>query len=159
MTDTSGVSDPAPSFAFPDVHRRWIGATMLILLGVGLVLGSLFWQPPRYSSGLALSGVLIVLIGIYIGLTVWRLGVDEAGAVEIAASAFDFALGPASISIGWRGIRSRPVWRILAYSHEAPPKMRGLAEIDAVDGRVLSVIQEENPENWGAELASSRSES
>lgn len=144
----AGTESAEEPFAFPEIRRRVIGAVGLILSGIALLAGGLFWTAPAYNSGFWLSGVLITLLGVYFALSSWKLEVTEADAIEIAASAFGFAMGPASVSIGWRGFRSRPIWRILAYSHEAPPKMRGLALIDAVDGVVLSKIEEENPEDW-----------
>ena len=47
-----------------------------------------------------------------------------------------------------RGLRSRPVWRILLYSADEPPTMRGLVELDAIDGHVIGEYTEPNPEDW-----------
>lgn len=150
------MSDETP-FAFPDVRRRLIGAVCLFGFGIALIAGAFFWSAPAYDVGFPAAGVLISLLGAYFGLTAWKLQVSEADAIGIAAAEFHFPLGPASVSIGWRGLRSRPVWRILAYSHEAPPKMRGLVLIDAVDGSLISKIEEENPEDWsGDEVADSQ---
>ena len=41
-----------------------------------------------------------------------------------------------------------PVWRILLYSADSPPSMRGLVELDAVDGHVIGDYTEPNPEDW-----------
>ena len=46
------------------------------------------------------------------------------------------------------GIRSRPTWRVLCYSAEDPPRRRGLVLVDAVDGRVIEHLAEDNPEQW-----------
>jgi hypothetical protein len=40
------------------------------------------------------------------------------------------------------------VWRILLYSADAPPTMRGLVQVDAVDGTVMGEYTEPNPEDW-----------
>ena len=61
-----------------------------------------------------------------------------------------FAVGHASAQLGWRGLRSRPTWRILLYSNEEPPARRGLVLVDGVDGDVLSHFVEDNPEDWSA---------
>jgi len=34
------------------------------------------------------------------------------------------------------------------YSADEPPSVRGLVELDAVDGRVLGEYTEANPEDW-----------
>jgi hypothetical protein len=43
-------------------------------------------------------------------------------------------------------VRSRPTWRVLCYSAEDPPAQRGLVLVDAVDGRVIEHLREENPD-------------
>ena len=40
------------------------------------------------------------------------------------------------------------MWRILLYSADAPPTMRGLVQVDAVDGTVMGEYTEPNPEDW-----------
>ena len=50
--------------------------------------------------------------------------------------------------LAWRGLRSRPTWRILLYSADEPPSMRGLVELDALDGSVIGEYTEVNPEDW-----------
>ncbi len=37
---------------------------------------------------------------------------------------------------------------ILLYSADDPPTMRGLVELDAVDGHVIGEYTEPNPEDW-----------
>jgi hypothetical protein len=65
-----------------------------------------------------------------------------------AAGEVGFPVGHASAQLGWRGLRSRPTWRILLYSNEEPPKQRGLVLVDGVDGTVLDHFVEDNPEDW-----------
>ena len=50
----------------------------------------------------------------------------------------------------WRGLRSRPVWRILGYSSEPIPSQRAVLLIDANTAEVLEAVVEENPEDWDA---------
>ncbi|MDZ7677840.1 MAG: hypothetical protein U5K29_04760 [Acidimicrobiales bacterium] len=57
-------------------------------------------------------------------------------------------MGHASAQLGWRGLRSRPTWRILVYSADTPPAQRGLVLVDGVDGEVLEFFSEANPEDW-----------
>ena len=57
-------------------------------------------------------------------------------------------MGHASAQLAWRGLRSRPTWRILLYSNEARPERRGLVLVDGVDGEIVGRFVEQNPEDW-----------
>ena len=52
---------------------------------------------------------------------------------SVASRTVGFPVGHASAQLAWRGL-SRPAWRILLYSADEPPSLRGLVELDAVDG-------------------------
>ena len=64
-----------------------------------------------------------------------------------AQQALGFPVGHASAQQVWRGLLSRPTWRVLAYSTEDPPRRRGLVLVDAVDGRVVEHLAEENTDD------------
>ena len=72
--------------------------------------------------------------------------VDETEALVAAQQAVGFPVGHASAQQVWRGLRSRPTWRVLCYSAEDPPHARGLVLVDAVDGTVVEQLVEDNPE-------------
>jgi hypothetical protein len=75
--------------------------------------------------------------------------VDEKQALVAAQGAVGFPVGHASAQQVWRGVRSRPTWRVLVYSAENPPRQRGLVLVDAVDGAVVEHMAESNPEqDW-----------
>ena len=80
----------------------------------------------------------------------WRMHVDETDALVAAQQAVGFAVGHASAQQVWRGVRSRPTWRVLCYSSEDPPTQRGLVLVDAVDGQVVEHLVEANPEALSA---------
>jgi hypothetical protein len=90
---------------------------------------------------------VVALISITSG---WRMHVDETEALVAAQQAVGFAVGHASAQQVWRGLRSRPTWRVLCYSSEDPPAQRGLVLVDAVDGRVVEHLVEANPEALSA---------
>ncbi|MEZ5139075.1 MAG: hypothetical protein R2711_10025 [Acidimicrobiales bacterium] len=56
-----------------------------------------------------------------------------------------FPVGHASAQLGWRGLASRPTWRILLYSAENPPTRRGLVSIDEVDAEIVAAIHRGQP--------------
>jgi hypothetical protein len=74
--------------------------------------------------------------------------IDEKQALVEAQQAIGFPVGHASAQQVWHGVRSRPTWRVLCYSAEEPPRRRGLVLVDAVDGRVIQHLAEDNPEQW-----------
>ena len=75
--------------------------------------------------------------------------VDEKEALVAAQGAVGFPVGHASAQQVWRGLRSRPTWRVLVYSAEDPPRRRGLVLVDAIDGSVKEHLSQDNPiEEW-----------
>jgi hypothetical protein len=92
--------------------------------------------------------VLLALVAVYSWIAAWPLKVDQTEALATASRTVGFPVGHASAQLAWRGLRSRPTWRILLYSADEPPSIRGLVELDAVDGGVLGEYTEHNPEDW-----------
>jgi hypothetical protein len=101
------------------------------------------------NGGVLLAAALLGAVGAFSLSASWRMTIDEHEALVRATRALGFAVGHASAQQVWRGIRSRPTWRVLCYSAEDPPTRRGLVLVDAVDGRVIEHLVEENPETWG----------
>ena len=100
------------------------------------------------NVGLLLVAAILAVVSAYHFATAWNVAVDETEALLVASRTVGFPVGHASAQLAWRGLRSRPAWRILLYSADAPPSMRGLVELDAVDGHVLGDYTEPNPEDW-----------
>ena len=103
-------------------------------------------EPVLVNQGLVLAAALLGLAGIYSITSGWRMTVDEQEGLVTATNAVGFPVGHASAQLAWRGLRSRPTWRILCYSTEEPPRRRGFVLIDAVDGHVVEQLVEDNPE-------------
>jgi hypothetical protein len=131
-------------YLFPDIRRRRIAGTILGVLGVASLAGGVAAE----EGGLIGAGLLLLLIAAYHVAAAWHLAVDQIEALAVASRTVGFPVGHASAQLGWRGLRSRPSWRILLYSADSPPSRRGLVEVDAVDGAVLGEYVEENPEDW-----------
>jgi hypothetical protein len=131
-------------YLFPSMTRRRIPATMYVVLAAGCLLG----YAVSSNNGLLAAAIVLGLIALYHYASAWPLNVDQTEALLIASRTAGFAVGHSSAQLAWHGLRSRPVWRILLYSADAPPTMRGLVQIDAVDGRVMGEYTEPNPEDW-----------
>jgi hypothetical protein len=148
--DPSGYVGP---YTFPDNSRRRIPGILYLLLAAACVAVWAVWADGGVlvNDGFLVAGIALALWGGWCLLNGASLGADETDALVAATHTVGFAVGHASAQLGWRGLRSRPTWRILLYSAEEPPEHRGLVLVDGIDGRVLQHFVEENPEDW-AEL-------
>jgi hypothetical protein len=131
-------------YLFPTMERRRIPATMYLVLAVLSLLG---WLQSS-NGGLLGAAIFLALVAAYHYACAWPLTIDQTEALLIASRTVGFAVGHSSAQLAWHGLRARPVWRILLYSAESPPAMRGLVQIDAVDGAVMGEYTEPNPEDW-----------
>jgi len=141
LTVASGYVGP---YQFPDVKRRRIAAVIYAVLAVLCGAGA----ASSGNAGLWGAAVLLALIAIYHFACAWPLAIDQTEALATASREVGFPIGHASAQVTWRGLRSRPMWRVLVYSADSPPAFRGLVELDAVDGHVLFADSEQNPEDW-----------
>lgn len=144
--DITGFVGP---YQFPDNSRRRIPAVMYLIIAALLVIA---WLLARGSDtalvndGFLYAATLFAAFAIY-GLSAsWRMKVNERDALVRATQAVGFAVGHASAQQVWRGVRSRPTWRVFCYSSEEPPLQRGLVLVDAVDGRIVERLVEDNPD-------------
>lgn len=138
-------------YQFPDNSRRRIPAIMYLAVAAVCLVTWLVRRgddPVLVNGGFALVAIALAALGIYSMTSGWTMTVDERDALVTASRTVGFPVGHASAQLAWRGLRSRPTWRILCYSTEAPPTRRGFVMIDAVDGAVVAHFTEDNPENW-----------
>jgi hypothetical protein len=131
-------------YTFPDIRRRRLPAVMYLVVAAGSFAGGV----AAGNGGLIGAGILLALVAAYSWAAAWPLRVDQTEALAVASRTVGFPVGHASAQLAWRGLRSRPTWRILVYSADEPPSIRGLVELDAVDGEVLGEYTERNPEDW-----------
>ncbi len=145
--DASGYVGP---YLFPNNSRRRISGVLYLVIGAVSIVAAvaLGADAVLINGGFAAGGAALMLLGAYCLLAGFDLAIDENDALVAAARAVGFPVGHASAQLAWRGLRSRPTWRLLIYSNEAPPSVRGLVIIDGVDGEVLGHMVEPNPEDW-----------
>ena len=154
--DASGYVGP---YTFPDNKRRRIPGLTYAAIGAALVA---LWvargggDGVLVNTGLLVTGLVLVAIGLYHLAAGYPLKVDQTDALAAAGREVGFAVGHASAQLSWRGLRSRPTWRILLYSAEDPPAQRGLVLIDGVDGETVAHFVEPNPEDWSEFTAEQR---
>jgi len=152
--DAAGYVGP---YSFPDNKRRRApgaiyAVTGALLIGAWIARG----EGVLVNRGLLIAGIGLVVIAIYHFVAGVALRVDQTDALAAAGREVGFAVGHASAQLGWRGLRSRPTWRILLYSAEDPPASRGLVLVDGVDGGIVAHFVEANPEDWSEFTAEQR---
>jgi hypothetical protein len=136
-------------YLFPNNNRRRVpGVLYLVIAALAAGAWALAGDSVYVNGGFLGAAVILVAFGLYHLLSGWDLDVDEQDALVAATREVGFPVGHASAQMGWRGLRSRPLWRILLYSDENPPKTRGLVLVDGVDGTVVEHFVEDNPEDW-----------
>jgi hypothetical protein len=136
-------------YLFPNNNRRRVPGYLYLGISAILVVVWLTVDDSIYvNGGLLLAAVLLAAFGAYSLVSGWNLDVDEQDALVAATRAVGFPVGHASAQMGWRGLLSRPTWRILLYSAENPPARRGLVLVDGVDGEIVEHFVEDNPEDW-----------
>ena len=147
--DAHGLVGP---YLFPDNSRRRVPGAIYLAIAAGCLL---LWlvrrghSPVLVNRGFVLAAVLLGAVGLFAVTSGWRMHLDEKQALSAATAAVGFPVGHASAQLAWRGLRSRPTWRILCYSTEEPPRQRGFVLIDAIDGTIVEKLAEENPEtDW-----------
>lgn len=151
LPDDLDISEFVGPYVFPNNNRRRVPGYLYLLIGVVSVAAWVLTrndQPVLINFGTLAGGIALILIGLYHQVAGWNLDVDERDALVAATERVGFPVGHASAQLGWRGLRSRPTWRILVYSAENPPAHRGLVLVDGVDGEIVSWFSEDNPEDW-----------
>ncbi len=136
-------------YIFPNNNRRRIPGYLYVTMAAGLVAVVIAWGDSVFvNNGLILAAVILAVFGAYSIVAGWNLEVDERDALVAAIGKVGFPVGHAGAQLGWRGVLSRPTWRILLYSADEPPTQRGLVLVDGVDGEVIDGFVEDNPEDW-----------
>ena len=127
LPDNLNVSAYVGPYQFPDNSRR--RKPGFLYLGVAALLVAMWFawndSSPKVNEGFLWAALLLAVVGVYSLTSGWRMNVDEKQALVAAQGAVGFAVGHASAQQVWRGLRSRPTWRVLIYSAEEPPRRRG----------------------------------
>lgn len=145
--DLDAGGDVGP-YVFPNNNRRRIPAYLYFATAVACGVAWAAVDSPYVNRGFLFAALLLAAFGVYHLITGWNLDVDERDALTAAAREVGFPIGHASAQMVWRGLLSKPTWRILLYSAEDPPAQRGLVLVDGLRGGVLEHFVEDNPEDW-----------
>ncbi|MEN9792924.1 MAG: hypothetical protein RL330_1002 [Actinomycetota bacterium] len=147
LPDDLNAVDGRVEYRFPDNSRRRIPAVLYAVVAAWCLVVRFATADGSalVNDGLVLAAALLLAAAAVSFTSGWRMTVDESRALVLAAGSVGFVTGHASAQQVWRGLRSRPTWRIFCYSDEEPPLTRALVLVDAVDGRVVECLVEQNP--------------
>jgi hypothetical protein len=144
--DVSGYVGP---YTFPNTNRRRISAVICAVAGLAAIaLYAGHGEAVLVNRGFLVGGIGLLVLAAYQLAAGVALRIDETDALVAATRTVGFPVGHASAQLSWRGLLSRPTWRILLYSAEDPPARRGLVLVDGVTGAVGDHLVEDNPEDW-----------
>ena len=139
-------------YMFPNNNRRRIPGLIYLVAGASCIaLWAAYHDGGVFVNGGFLAvGIGLLALGLHHLFTGVARPVDDTDALVAATKQVGFPVGHASAQLSWRGLASRPTWRILLYSAENPPERRGLVLVDGVDASVVAHFVEDNPEDWTA---------
>lgn len=129
---------PGP-YRFPSPARRLIGARIYLAAGSLAALGAL----ANLGTGLWVIALGLAAMSYVHYRTAWSPAIRQEQALHMAAILSPFPVGHASAALGFVGLRSRPVWNLVLYSAEDPPRSRALVRLDAVSGSQLDEVYTE----------------
>ncbi len=136
-------------YVFPNNNRRRVPGYLYVAIAIVLVVIVLVWGDSDFvNAGYLGAAAILGAFGAYSIVAGWNLDVDERDALVAAIGEVGFPVGHASAQMGWRGLLSRPMWRILLYSADEPPTRRGFVLVDGVDASIIESFVEDNPEDW-----------
>jgi hypothetical protein len=135
-------------YLFPNNNRRRVPGVLYLAIAAVCVAVWALVDSVYVNGGFLFAAIILAMVGAYSIAAGYDLAVDEQDALVAAGREVGFPVGHASAQMGWRGLRSRPLWRILLYSDEDPPLKRGLVLVDGVDGSIVEHFVEDNPEDW-----------
>lgn len=159
LPDDLNAGEYVGPYQFPDNSRRRIPGAIYLAVAAGCFLLYVTRSDDAVliNRGFLLAAVLLGAMGILSITSGWRMEIDEKEALVRATQVVGFPVGHASAQQVWRGLRSRPTWRVLCYSAEEPPRQRGFVLVDAIDGRTIEHLVEDNPEDlseWSSPASS-----
>ena len=137
-TAPGGDGTVRPYRMLDTAKRRRAGVVYLVMAaGAGLMTA---------ATAIPLLWVTAVapLLGIagYQFLGGWKLEVTDMEAIAMAGERASFDVGHGSATLGFSGLRARPVWQVLVFGGGPAPRDQALVTIDGVSGEITGIYEE-----------------
>src|SRR6202011_5033715 len=101
-------------YSFPNNNRRRVSGLICAAFGLaGVGLYAARGDAVLVNRGVLFGGVALLVLAGYHLASGATLKVDETDALVAATRTVGFPVGHASAQLSWRGLISRPTWRIL----------------------------------------------
>jgi hypothetical protein len=143
MADTGanafgGDGSVQPYRTLDTAKRKAAGVVYVVMAAVAGVIAA--------TTGIWLLWVTTVLplllIAAYQFLGAWKLAVTDMEAIATAGERASFGVGHGSATLGFAGLRARPVWQVLVFGDGPAPRYQALVTIDGVSGDITGIYEE-----------------
>ena len=138
--DASGRDDGTirPYRVLDTAKRRRTGGLYLVMAGVAGAIAAMTEIQLLWPTAVA----PLLVLAAYQFLGGWKMEVTDMEAIERAAEHTSFATGHGSATLGYQGLRARPVWQVLVFGDGPAPRYQALVTIDAVSGDITGIYEE-----------------
>ena len=127
------------AYRIPDLKRRKLFFLILFSLLLFTFLLDFFfnWIDFKYSL------FIITPLTIYLYFLKSKTTISQSEVIQSISKHIDHSLGYYSTALTFKGLLLEPVWTVIVYDHNNPPKQRSIIEIDANTGNLVTDVYSE----------------
>ena len=132
------------SYVIPDpIRRRRFGHLVSVTAFLNLLLNYFIdW------INFAITSLILFLVAIFIYLIDNRISLNQNSIIEHLDNIINHSIGYYSIALTFefkfKPLFLNPVWTVIVYSHENPPKLKSIVEINAYNLELINDIYTED---------------
>ena len=132
------------SYVIPDpIRRRRFGHLVSAIAFINLLLNYLIdW------INFATTSFILFLVAIFIYLIDNRISLNQNSIIEHLENIITQSIGYYSIALTFefklKPLFLNPVWTVIVYSHENPPKLKSIVEINAYNLELINDVYTED---------------
>ena len=132
------------SYVIPDpIRRRRFGHLVSVIAFLNLLL-NYFIDWINFAS----TSLILFLVAIFIYLIDNRISLNQNSIIEHLENIITHSIGYYSIALTFefklKPLFLNPVWTVIVYSHENPPKLKSIVEINAYNLELINDVYTED---------------